>query len=77
MDRNMCLQELEVRCVGSVQDDDSADDDPHWEVDLGAPIVAAISRNRQAFAAAQALGQVLIFHRRHAFGFTALSAAYA
>ena len=46
MDRNMCLQELEVRCVGSVQDDDSADDDPHWEVDLGAPIAAAISRNR-------------------------------
>merc|ERR1711879_694521 len=59
MDRNMCLQGLDIRCVKSVEDyDPAADADPDWEVDLGAPITAAISRNCEAFVVAQALGQV-------------------
>jgi hypothetical protein len=58
MDRNVCLQELSISLIVFEEEDTSEDTDPAWEVDLGAPTTAAISRNCEAFALAQALGQV-------------------
>ena len=62
--RNMCLRDLDIRCVRAVAEDSDAEDelmysrDPDKKVDLGTTVTEAVGRNRQAFAVAKALGRV-------------------
>ena len=59
LDRNMCLQSLQISYVVRQEDDAG---ELIWSraerVDLGKTVAKAIERNRQAFAVAEALGRV-------------------
>ena len=59
LDRNMCLQSLQISY--SVRQEDDAGEliwSPWERVDLGKTVAKAIERNRQAFAVAETLGRV-------------------
>ena len=61
--RNMCLRDVDITCVMPVPLGGDAEDElvcsgADWQVDLGATVMEALERNRQAFVVAEALGQV-------------------
>ena len=61
LERNMCLRELDIRKVRPVAEDEleiDDSDDPTEPMDLGATVMAAIERNKQAWIVAQHLGQL-------------------
>ena len=61
--RNMCLRDVDITCLMPVPLGDDAEDElfysgADWQEDLGATVMEALERNRQAFVVAEALGQV-------------------
>ena len=56
MMRNMSMQQLDIKHLDLASEADAQD--PVIHVDLGADITAALTRNHEAFAVAQAIGQV-------------------
>ena len=61
--RNMCLRDVDITCLMPVPLGDDAEDElfysgADWQEDLGATVMEALERNRQAFVVATRLGQV-------------------